>query len=76
MTAMSSMTGAGSPWEMQKISAPWAIRPRKGVFSRAHSSSVCNGLKSPDSPAKAAISSLLIVRLAERYFQPSRKSSR
>ena len=33
-------------------------------------------MKSPDSPAKAAMSSLLIVLLAERYFQPSRKSSR
>ena len=58
MTAMSSMTGVRSPWEMLKIRAPWAIRLEKGVFSRTHSSSVCSGLKSPDSPAKAVMSSL------------------
>jgi hypothetical protein len=76
MTAMSSMTGVGSPCEMLKIRAPWAILPGNGVFSLTHSSSVCSGLKSPDSPAKAVMSALLISRAAERYSLPSRRSSR
>src|SRR5918912_762868 len=57
-----------SPLKMATTSSPWAMRPLKGVVW-ANTSSVCSGLKSPDTPAKAATSASVTVRRDERKIR-------
>ena len=51
------------PEATARTSMPWAIRPFIGLC-RADSSSVCSGLKSPESPAKASTAPSVTVRAA------------